>query len=219
MARNTGLTTDSFNTKRTHIRDTKTLLEEFQREDHKIMANLGLSQQGQREKLKKYAIDETIKNLKWQKKEIEDLEAKVKRLRSEFLAVDSTIKDPAERISTFIYLWQKLDVLDPNGRTKRFALAGEKDEVKTLAAMLSHPEGEMVPQDVKERVLFERAARLRPQDHTNLEQAELLLEFLVMIRDWISKWLSEEIGVEPKILRDNLGADIADVPQLAGAST
>lgn len=215
-----GMTTDTLNTKRQYIIDIRAKLDAHEAEDHTIMTNLGLSQQGQMEAIKKLAIDRTIPALKWLKVEIEKLDAKVQRLKSEFLSIDSGIKDPTERIQTYVYLWGKFDQLDPNARIKRFCLAAEANEVTTMAAMDAHPEypeGTMITQEVRERALYERAQRLRPQDFENYEQAELLSEFLTMIRDWLSRWLSEEIGVEPSILRTNLGANIADV-QFAGAA-
>lgn len=211
------MTSDSLNVKRQYIKDLLTTMEAHQSVEKGILANLGLNQVGQMTQIKKLATETTIPALKWLKPEIEKVDAIVQRLKAEFLTVDSTIKDPAERISTFIYLWQKLDVLDPNARIKRFALAAEHDEAKTLSAMLSHPEGEMIPPDMKERVLFERAQRLRPQDFENYEQAELLSEFLTMIRDWIARWLVEEVRVDPAIVNINLGANIAEVRELTGA--
>jgi hypothetical protein len=214
------MTTDTLMEKIADIKKLSTALEDHQREDHTIMANLGLSQQGQMEAIKRLAIDKTIPSLKWLKKKIEELDAKARRLKSEFLTIDSGIKDPTERIQTYVYLWGKFDQLDPNARIKRFCLAAEANEVKTMAAMLEHPEypeGTMITQEVRERALFDRAKRLTPQDHENFEQAELLLEFLTTMRDWIAQWLAEEIGVEPAILRTNLGAEVADVPRLTGA--
>ncbi len=212
------MTNDTLMEKIADIKKLSTTLEDHQREDHKIMSDLGLSQQGQMEKLKKLAIDKTIPSLKWLKDKIEKLDANAQRLRSEFLTIDSGIKDPTERIQIYVYLWGKLDGLDANARAKRFLIAAEADEVKTLAAILAHPEGEMVDQEIKERALFERAKRLKPQDHETFEQAELLSEFLTTMRDWMSRWLAEEIGVEPNILRTNLGAELTDVPEFAGAS-
>ena len=77
----------------------------------------------------------------------------------------------------------------------------------------------MINEDVKQRALAERAKRLFPNDYTNFEQTRLLLEFLITFRDWIARWLNQEVGVNLSVIRVNLGDEIADalsgLPQAA----
>ena len=66
----------------------------------------------------------------------------------------------------------------------------------------------MIDEQVKQRALVERARRLFPRDFENFEQNELQLEFLVTFRDWIVRWLREEVGVDIAVVRANLGDEI-----------
>lgn len=223
-----GTNNETLETKNKYITDILTVLAVHQSGDKTIMANEGLSQQGKLEQLKKLGTTQTAPALKsLLRDKIKDLQAKEQHYRTQFLTIDSGIKDLVERLPIFIYLWNKLDVLDSNARIKRFCLAAEADEVKVLAAMLDHPEGPMVDQEVRERALLQRAERRTPQDVENYEQTGILLEFLVMMRDWIARWLVEEVGVGNAVIRTNFGDEIADAlagrlletePQLAGAS-
>ena len=139
-----GIATDTLNTKRKYIRDSLSALETHEFGDHKIMRNESLSQQGKMEALKNLGTTETAPALKWIRPEITRLQEKEQGYRTQFFTVDSGIKDLAERLPIYIYLWNKLDVLDANARMKRFFQAAEADEGKILAAMLEHPEGPMI---------------------------------------------------------------------------
>lgn len=222
-----GTDNDTLKTKAEYINNAVAPLEAHLSEEKKILSNLSLTQQGQMEALKKLGTTTTAPALSWIRKTLKGLREKEQHYRTQFYTVDSKIKDLAERLPIFIYLWNKLDVLDPSARIKRFALAAEADEVKVIAAMLDHPEGPMVTDEVKERVLYERAKRLTPRDVTNFEQNQILIEFLTMARDWIALWLVKEVGVEPSAIRANFGDEVADAladrsltpePQLTGAS-
>ena len=141
---------------------------------------------------------------------IKEKQEKHQRYESQFNQIDSGIKDLAERMPKFVYLWGKLDMLDPNERIKQFLQSAEQDQIVILSAMLENPFGPMVNEEVKTRALTERAKRLFPLDFENFEQNELLLEFLVTFRDWIARWLREEVGVDIATLRTALGDEVAD---------
>ena len=68
----------------------------------------------------------------------------------------------------------------------------------------------MVNEEAKERALTERAKRRFPQAFENFEQNGYLLDFLNTYRNWLGRWLADEIGVEIKVIRENLGDEIAD---------
>lgn len=175
-----------------------------------INANLSLSQQGRMEALKKVGTTVTAPGEKWMRKEISDLQEKDQRYRTQFFTIDSGMKEVAERMPTYVYLWSKLDSLDVSGRLTQFAQAAEADQVKVLAAMLENPFGPMIDEESKARVLTERAKQLFPKDYENFQQNALLLDFLVTFRDWIARWLAVEVGVPIDVIRTNFGDEIAD---------
>lgn len=187
------------------------VLERHVAEEKKLAANESLSHQGKAQAIKTFATNQTVPALKWMRTEIERRQAKNQHYRTQFLSIDSGLKDPSERMPTFVYLWHKLDMLDPNVRTQRFHQAAEADELKVMAAMLDHPEGPMIDQEIKERMLFERAKRLTPRDYDNYEQNQIVLEFLIMVREWVAGWLFNEIHVDIAVLRTNFGDDIAEM--------
>ncbi|HEV8329178.1 MAG TPA: hypothetical protein VGQ08_17010 [Nitrospiraceae bacterium] len=196
--------------KNKHINGMLEPLKQYEGEAAKNDANESLSQQGKRDANRIYATKETLPRLKDIPNAIKDLQEKDQRLRAQFFQIDSGIKDPAERMPTYSYLWHTLDALDPNERIARFCLAAEHDEVVVMAAMLENPLAPMVTEDVKERALSERAKRLYPKQYEAYEQIGLLLEFLVTFRDWIGRVLFGEVGVEIPVIRTNLGDAIAD---------
>lgn len=189
----------------------QTPLERHVAEEKKLAANESLSHQGKAQAIKTFATNQTVPALKWMRTEIERRQAKDQRYRDQFYSIDSGLKDPTERLLTFTYLWNKFDGLDPSARVKRFCQAAEANEIKIMAAMLDHPLGPMVEDEVKERALTERAKRLTPSEFDNFEQNQLLLEFLVMVREWVARWLFNEIHVEIPVLRTNFGDDIAEM--------
>lgn len=188
-----------------------TTLEAHQSVEHNILSNLSLTQRGQAEALKKLGTNETAPALKWMKNVIKDMQDTDQGHRKRFFTITSGIDDLAERMPIFVYLWSKLDTLNPNERIKQFFQAAEQDQVKVLAAMLTNPLGAMVDEEVKERALTERAERLFPQQYDNFEQNAILLEHMTMVRDWIGRWLALEVGVDISVIRTNLGDEIADV--------
>lgn len=206
-----GMTTDTLNEKRGDGLKLLTTLEAHQSVEHNINANESLSQAGKLDALKKLGTNETAPALKWTKNVIKEMQDKNQRYEQQFFTVDSGLKDMAERMPIFTYLWDRIDRLDPNERIKQFLQSAEQDQVVVLSAMLAHPLGPMINDEVRERALIERAKRLTPNDFTNYEQTQLMLEFLVMARDWIALWLNQEVGVEISVLRTNLGDEVADV--------
>ena len=129
------------------------------------------------------------------------------------------IDDAVERLLTYTYMWGKFDPMDQSARVTQFLQSAERNEVLIMAAMLENPLGAMVNEEVKERALTERAKRLTPNDYQNFEQNQILLEFLVVFKDWIARWLNQEVGVDLSVIRTNFGDEIADaltgMPQLA----
>ena len=226
-----GVTTDALNTKNDLVLKLMKALEAHASAELKILKDESRSQSGKLAALAKLGT-ETAPSLKWMKNVIQDLEATDKGYRKRFFSIDPGITDVAERMPILSYLWNRLDGLDRNALNIRFLLAAEQDQAAIMSAMLTNPEGSMVDGDVKERALATRAQRLFPQQYDNFEQNQILLEFLVMTRDWIGRWLNQEVGVEIPVIRTNLGDAIADAlqqqttglthpdtqPQLAGAS-
>lgn len=205
-----GISNDALKTKNEYIVKLLMTLDGHQSVENGINANESLSQAGKLQDLKKLGTETTAPALKWAKIVIKEMQEKNQRYESQFNQIDSGIKDLAERMPKFVYLWGKLDMLDPNERIKQFLQSAEQDQVVVLAAMLENPFGPMVTDDLKQRALTERAKRLTPRDFENFEQNELLLEFLVAFRDWIGRWLNQEVGVEIPVLRANLGDEVAD---------
>ena len=205
-----GMNTDSFNEKRGHIRKLLTTLEAHQSVENGINSNESLSQAGKLAALKKLGNETTAPALKWMKNVIEEMQQKDRRYRTQFYTITSGIDDTVERLLTFTYMWHRLDTLDPNERIKQFLMAAEANQVVVLSAMLVHPFSQMVSEEVKERALTERAKRLTPNDYNNHQQNQLLLEFMVTYRDWLGRWLREEVAVDIAVLRTALGDEVAD---------
>jgi len=203
--------TEWLNDKNGYTRKMLAPLEQYAAEDAKIDGNESLSPQGKSDAKRTYATDTTLPRLKDIRNAIKDLQDKAQQLRAQFFTINSGIEDVAERMSTYIYLWGKLDTLDVSERVSQFFQAAEANKVNVMAAMLENPLGPMVNEDVKERALTERAKRLFPQQYTAYEQIALLLEYLTMMRDWIGRVLGVEIGVEIQAIRANLGDEIADI--------
>lgn len=187
------------------------VLEQHAAGEHKIFSNESLTGQGEKQALSTLGTEETVPKLKWMQRVVTDLEGVEQGYRMQFFTITSGIKDPAERMPIFTFLWTKLDVLVPSERIKQFAQAAESDELVILAAMLENPLGSMVNEEVQERVLTERAKRRFPQPYENFEQNALLLEFMTMARDWVGRWLFGEVGVEIQAIRDALGDELADM--------
>ncbi|MHC9064015.1 hypothetical protein ACYX34_15170 [Nitrospira sp. CMX1] len=203
--------TDTLNLKNKWTAKLLEVLEQHAVEEKKVLLNESLSQQGKQQALATFATNETAPQLKWVRNLVKDREQADQGYRTQFYTIDSGIKDAAVRMPTFTYLWSKLDTLDLTGRITRFTQAAEKNEVVVMTGMLENPLGQMVNEDVKERALTERAKRLFPQHYENFEQNAYLLEFLRTYRNWIGRWLADEVGVEVKVIRENLGDEIADV--------
>ena len=201
--------TDTLNAKNEYIRNTLAPLEREASEEAKLAANESLSHQGKAQAIKTFATRETVPALAWIRKEIERLQAKDQRYRTQFFTIDSGLKDPTERLLTYTYLWSKFDSLDQKSRVTQLVHAANHDQLTVLGAMLGHPLEPMVNEEVKERVLAERAKRLTPRDYDNFEQNQILLEFLTMVREWVARWLFNEIHVEISVLRTNFGDEIA----------
>lgn len=201
---------DTVKTKADYINQTVEPLEAHQRADHAIMTNEGLSQQGKMEALKKLGTTQTAPALKWLKGEIDKLNARQQNLRTQLFSIASPIDNAVERTLMYQYIWSKVDPLDQAARVTQFAQASERDDLKVMVAMLENPFGPMINEEVKARVLTDRAKRLTPTEYHNYEQNQILLEFLLMARDWIARWLAEEVGVENAVIRTNFGDDIAD---------
>jgi hypothetical protein len=218
-----GTTNDTLKTKNQYITDILAVLAVHQSGDKTIMGNEGLSQQGKLEALKKLGTTQTAPALKWLREKITDLQAKDQRYRVQFFVVESGIKDAVERTLMYTYLWSQLDPLDQAARVTQFIQASERDDLRMMAAMLEHPFGPMINEDVKERALTERATRLTPQAVENFEQTQILLEFMVMIRGWLGRWLYSEVGVEVSVIRQCFGDEVAEAlsgirpEQLTGA--
>jgi hypothetical protein len=209
------INTSTINEKSGHIRKLLTTLEAHQSIEHGINANESLSQEGKAQALAKLGTNETAPGFKWLKTVVTRLQDIDGRYRDQFFTVDSGIKEAAERLPIFVYLWSKLDALDPSERITQFCQASEQDQVKVLAAMLENPLGPMINEEVKERALTERAKRLTPRDYENYQQNQLVLEFLLMARDWIARWLALEVRVDLSVIRTNLGDEIADALSVA----
>lgn len=203
--------TETLEEKNKFTNRTLTVLERYASEEKKHDANESLSHQGKAQANKTFATNQTVPALEWLQTEIERLEAKDQRYRTQFFMINSGIADAVERMLTYTYLWSKLDPLDQSARVTRFSQAAEHDQLVVLSAMLEHPLGPMVEDEIKERVLTERAKRLTPRDYDNFEQTQILLEFLVMVREWVARWLFNELRVEIPVLRTNFGDDIADM--------
>ena len=206
-----GLSTDVLNERNALILKLVKVLETHDSAELKILKDESRTQLGKLEALKRLGTTETAPALPWFRRVIEDRQAKDEGYRTRFFAITSGIDNAVERLLTFTYLWAQFDALDESRRMTKFIEASEQDQVLILAAMLENPLGEMIPQDVKTAALTARAQRLTPQQVENYEQNQILLEFLVMIRDWIGRWLAVEVGVPIQAIRDALGDEIADV--------
>ena len=215
-----GLSNEALKTKNEYIVKLLTTLDGHQSVENGINANESLSQAGKLDALKKLGTNETAPALKWMKNVIKEKQEKDQHYRTQFYTITSGMENAVERMLFFTYLWGKLDVLDQSARVTQFLQASEQDDIMVMAAMLENPFGVMVPDDVKERALTERAKRLTPNDYQNFEQNQILLEFLVAFKDWIARWLNQEVGVDLSVIRTNFGDEIADaltgLPQLAG---
>ena len=204
-------TTETLNRKNELLQKLLAVLESHESAENKINANESLTQQGKQAALAKLGTTETAPALKWLGRVVLDLEKTDQNYRQRFFTINSGIEDVAVRMPTYVYLWGKFDVLDQSARITRFSLAAEHDEIKVLGAMLEHPEGPQVTVDVKERALIERAKRLTPQQVEAFEQNGILLEYFVMVRAWIGRWLFGEVGAEIPVLRDALGDAVGDM--------
>ena len=217
-----GLSNEALKTKNEYIVKLLTTLDAHQSVENNINANESLSQAGKLDALKKLGTNETAPALKWTKIVVKEMQEKDQRYRTQFYTITSGIDNAVERMLFFTYLWGKLDMLDPNERIKQFLQASEQDDIKVMAAMLENPFGAMIDEEVKERALTERAKRLTPNDYQNFEQNQILLEFLVAFRDWIARWLNQEVGVDLSVIRTNFGDEIADaltgIPQRQDAA-
>ena len=201
--------TEWLNDKNGYTTKLLTVLEDYQTEEDKIDGNEGLSQQGKQDAKRTYATDTTLPRLKFLRTEITNLQDKAQQLRAQFFTIKSGIDDVAERMPRYVYLWDRLDSLDVSERLSQFCQAAERDDVLLMAAALEHPLG-LISQEIKERVLAERAKRLYPKQYEAYEQIGLMLEYLTMMRDWIGRTLGVEIGVPIEVIRTNLGDEIAD---------
>lgn len=188
-----------------------TVLERYASEENKHAANESLSHQGKAQANKTFATNQTVPALKWLQTEIERLQAKDQRYRIQFFTIHSDLADTVQRMLTYTYLWSKFDSLDQKSRVTQFVHAADHDQLTVLGAMLDHPLEPMVNEEVKERALTERAKRLTPRDYDNFEQNQILLEFLVMVREWVARWLFNEIHIDIPVLRTNFGDEIADM--------
>jgi hypothetical protein len=206
-----GTHTATFNEKNEFTRKLLATLEAHQSAEQTILTNESLTQQGKAEALQKVGTTETAPALKWIRKVIKEKQEADQRDRTRFFTVDSGLKDPAERLPTFVYLWDKFDTFDQSTRVTQFLQAAEQDQVVVMAALLDNPLGPMIPQEVKIAGLTERAKRLSPQAVESFEQNQLLLEYLTMVRDWVGRWLALEVRVEIPVIRTHLGDEIADV--------
>lgn len=193
------------------IRKAVSVLEAHQAAERTIFSNESLSPQGKQQDLSKLGTTVTAPALQWLRNVLTRLQDTDKRYRTQFFTVQSGIEEKTVRVLTYTYLWSKLDLLDQKSRVTQFCQASEKDNTLTMAAMLEHPLGAMVDEEVKDRALVERAKRLTPRDYENFEQNHLLLEYLTMVRDWLGRWLAFEVGVEVSFIRTNLGDAIANV--------
>jgi hypothetical protein len=187
------------------------VLEQHAAGENKIFSNESLSSQGKQAALAKLGTTETAPALKWLRNVLKEMQEKDQRYRTQFFTITSGIEDAVERMLMFTYLWSRLDHLDQGERVTQFVQASEQDKVVVLSAMLENPLGPMVTVDVKRRILTERATRLTPRDYENFEQNAILLEYFVMARDWVGRWLFGEVGVEIKVIRDALGDELGDM--------
>ena len=206
-----GIANETWNRKNELLQKLLAVLESHESVENNIFSNESLTSQGKQAALAKLGTNETAPSLKWLRNVLKDLQEKDQRYRAQFFRLESGIEDVAVRMPTYVYLWSKLDTLDQNERITRFCLAAEHDEVVVLAAMLENPEGPQVTEDVKERALTERAKRLTPRDYENFEQNAILLEYFIMVRDWLGRWLFGEVGAEIKAIRDALGDAVGDM--------
>lgn len=205
-----GTTTDSVNEKNALIMKIRGVLEAHDAAAETIQKDQARSEQGKAEAIKRIGTEQTAPALKFLRRVIEALEAKDEGYRKRFFSIDSGITDIVERMAVFTYLWGRLDTLDPSARMTQFAQAAEQDQVRVLVSMLEHPLVDtLVSEDVRERVLTERAKRLFPKPYANFEQTQIVLGFLTMIRNWIGTWLLE-IGVPLEAIRSALGDEIAN---------
>lgn len=202
--------TDTLNRKNEWVLKLLGVLEQHAAEEKKVLGNESLTQQGKRQALATFATKETAPGLTWVRNLVGDLEQTDQDYRTRFYTIDSGIQDPAVRLPTFVYVWGKLDTLDVTGRMTRFAQAAERDDVVVMAAMLENPLGPMITDDVNERALTERAKRRFPQAYDNFQQNTYLLEVLKTYRNWIGRWLVDEVGVEIRVIREAFGDEIAD---------
>ena len=227
------LSTDVLNERNSILIKLTKVLEGHDASELLILRDESRTQSGKAAALKTPGTDETSPALKFMKNIIDGLETKDANYRKRFFSVDSGIVNITERMAVFGYLWNKFDTLDQSARVTQFAQAAEQDQVRVLASMLEHPLVDtMVSDDVRQRTLTARARRLYPQPYDNFEQNQVVLELLVMIRDWLGRWLGIELRVEISILRTNLGDAVGDfldaqtrtglpqpntAPELAGA--
>jgi hypothetical protein len=186
------------------------VLEQHAAGEAKIFGNESLSGPGKQKALRTLGTNGTVLALKWLRNVIKDMQEADRGYRARFFTIDSGIKDPAVRMPTFTYLWSKLDTLAQKDLITQFLQAAQRDNEVVMAAMLEHPLGAMVNEKVKSQALTERAKRLTPQQYEAFEDNAILLEYLVMVRDWIARWLFGEVGVEIQPIRDALGDEIAD---------
>ena len=209
-----GLSNDALKTKNEYIVKLLTTLDAHQSVEDGINSNESLSQQGKLEALKKLGTNETAPSLKWTTNILKEMRGKELRYRTQFFTITWGIENAVERMLTYTYLWGKFDPMDQSARVTQFLQSAERDDIRVMAAMLENPFGPMVDKEVKERALTERAKRLTPNDYQNFEQNQILLEFLVVFRDWIARWLNQEVGVDTAVIRATFGDEIADA--LAG---
>jgi len=173
-----------------------------------------IGEKGRIDAVRELATTKTLPQVKWLGNVGTDREATSQGLRKRFAIIDPNISDPRLQFEMLKEIRDDFKGLNQHELDARFALAAEANNIRIMAAMLEAPAGEMVSNitvdgklGAKDRALLERAKRLMPNEYQALHVNELLREYVVMLRDWVGRWLCG-LGVDPAEVVRVLGADV-----------
>lgn len=197
------LTTASVNDWTEILRKLLPIMEAYLAKEKTILANRALSDEGKRAELA-MAATETIRACRWLGRVVDALSENMARSRTTLFAVTSPESDPLLAYLRAHELRTDLRKLNSTQRSVAYQMAAERNDVETMAALLSAPGGSWVSTEVKERADNERVKRLNPEAYAAFQQTTLVQELVNGLRYHVALW-GLHTGVPRSVLIETFG--------------
>lgn len=184
-------------------------LEDYDRDELKILKNEHLTQNGKMTAVRELA-EKFTPSLSWLKNLEEKHEKDTERFQANLFAVKSPVGDAVVRELRNGEVRRQFSGLKASERDAQFLRAADQDNDEVLDALLSGPMGRLISDEVQRRGLESRAKRRQPEMYAAYELNALAVEYVQMLVEVMGRRLAA-VGVAVEVIRKALGDRVGDM--------